>query len=169
LLDAFPEGYVVQITRDPTDYVRSAIAWGQYRFAGRMLNVVPYRRLAAPQLRPWSPIERVRWAALGQFERLCWTWTAQNRAMREQGSGNPRFRSIRFEDLIDPELGPQLLGEMFGAIGLGGADVDAVMRAAASSKNESAPRGVKVELTRQQHARLAEVCGAEAAHYGYAT
>ncbi len=167
LLDAFDDTRVVQIVRDPVSYVRSAIAWGQYRTAGRVLNVVPYRRLAAPQFRPWSVPERLRWARQDQFERLCWTWTAQNRAMRTQGAGNSRFRTVRFEDLIDEVRGLELLGELCSDLGLT-ADIGAVVRAAAIAKNESAPRGAKVDLDSVQLRRLWGVCGGEAAHYGYA-
>ncbi len=166
LLDAFDDAHVVQIVRDPVGYVRSAMTWGQYRTAGRVLNVVPYRRLAAPQFRPLSIAERLRWVGQDQFERLCWTWTAQNRAMRTQGEGNPRFRVVRFEDLIHAERGRALLGELFAALGLT-ADVDAVVETAAMAKNESAPRGASVELEPMQLRRLWEVCGAEAAQYGY--
>ena len=45
--------------------------------------------------------ERLRWIGRDQFDRLCWTWMAQNRAMRTQGEGNPRFSTVRFEDLVD--------------------------------------------------------------------
>jgi hypothetical protein len=167
VLDAFDDAFVVQIVREPLSYVSSAIAWGQYRFAGRLLNVVPYRRLAAPQYRPWSPAARLHWMFQGQFERLCWTWTAQNAAMRTQGGSTSRFRSIRFEDLIDPARGPELLGELFDSIGLSSSSVEAVMQAAAASKNESASRSERVELSAPQRTRLREVCGAEAARYGY--
>jgi hypothetical protein len=166
LLDAFDDARVVQIVRDPVSYVRSAMAWGQYRTAGRVLNIVPYRRLAAPQFHPFSVSERLRWARHDQFERLCWTWTAQNRAMRTQGEGNPRFRVLQFEQLIDEVRGLELLGELFSDLGLT-ADAGAVVQAASVAKNESAPRGAKVDLDPGHLRRLWEVCGAEAEYYGY--
>lgn len=167
ILDAFDDVLVAQVVRAPESYVRSAIAWGQYRFAGRALNVVPYRRLAAPQFRPWSPSERWRWAQKDQFERLCWTWTAQNAAMREQGAGSARFRTLRFEDLVDPDTGRDVIAGLFTELDLPGGLVDAAIAAAASDKNESAPRAAKVELDDAQLRRVREFCGEEAAHYGY--
>lgn len=166
LLDAFDDAIVVQVVRNPVGYVRSGIAWGQYRTGGRILNVVPYRRLAEPQLRPWSIAERVRWARKDQFERLCWTWMAQNRALRTQGEGNPRHRIVRFEDLVDAERGRTILEGLVRELGLQ-ADIDVALAAAASSKNESAPRNAKVELDAAQLRRLWDVCGAEADRYGY--
>lgn len=167
ILDAFDDALVAQVVRAPEAYVRSAIAWGQYRFAGRALNVVPYRRLAAPQFRPWSAAERWRWAQKDQFERLCWTWTAQNAAMRQQGTGSERFRTLRFEDLVDPESGRNAIAGLFAELGLATQLLDPALAAAASDKNESASRAPKVELDDAQRRRLREVCGAEAAHYGY--
>lgn len=166
LLDAFADAHVVQIVRDPVGYVGSALAWGQYRLAGRVLNVVPYRRLAAPQFDPWSPVARMRWARRDQFDRLCWTWMAQNRAMRTQGEGNPRFSIVRFEELTDRDAGTSTLHRLFGLASLD-ADVDAAVRGANSMKNESAPRAAKVVLDDAQIDRLRTVCRDEAAHYGY--
>lgn len=166
LLDAFESARVVQVVRDPAGYVGSALAWGQYRLAGRVLNAVPYRRLAAPQFRPWSPSERVRWARRDQFDRLCWTWMAQNRAMRTQGEGNPRFSTVRFEDLVDRDASRMTLRSLFELAGLV-TDVDAAIAAADAMKNESAPRAAKITLDPAQRDRLRSVCRDEAAHYGY--
>src|SRR4029079_11886369 len=66
LLEAFPEATVVQVVRHPVGYVRSAQDWGAYRFGGRPLNVLPYRRLAPPQFHPLNPAERVRWVGQDQ-------------------------------------------------------------------------------------------------------
>jgi hypothetical protein len=166
LLDAFGDARVVQVVRDPVGYVSSALAWGQYRLAGRVLNVVPYRRLAAPQFRPWSPAERLRWVGRAQFDRLCWTWMAQNRAMRTQGEGNPRFSTVRFEDLVDRDGGRATVRQLFDLAGLAG-NVDAAIAAADAMRNESAPRAAKVTLDRVQRELLGAVCRDEAARYGY--
>ena len=80
---------MVQVVRHPVGYVRSAQDWGAYRFGGRPLNLLPYRRLAPPQFHPWNPAERVRWAGEDQFERLAWAWSAMNQAMRTQGEADP--------------------------------------------------------------------------------
>lgn len=112
LLDAFPEARVVHVVRDPRTYVRSGLSWGVHRAGGRPLNLLPYRRLAPPQFRPLDPRERVRWAADNQFARLCWAWSAMNQAMRAQGAGHERFRTVRFEDLTDPDLGPDTLAAL---------------------------------------------------------
>jgi hypothetical protein len=109
---------VIQVVRDPRTYVRSGLAWGAYRFGGRPLNLLPYRRLAPPQFQPFNPTERVRWVADDQFDRLCWAWSAMNEGMRSQGADSDRFRTIRFEDLTDPAIGPDVLGEVAHDLGL---------------------------------------------------
>jgi hypothetical protein len=182
LLEAFPDAVVVQIVRDPRTYVRSALDWGQYRFAGRVLNAVPFRRLAAPQFRPWSLRARLDWARRDQFERLCWTWTAQNAAMRTQGSGDERFRAIRFEDLVDPARGPALLSSLVTSLGLPEPPAWVLGGAVERPRNESASRRARRDrrvgwargpgrdgaaLVAARSERLVELCGDEAAEYGY--
>lgn len=118
LLDAFPAARVIQVVRDPRTYVRSGLAWGAYRFGGRPLNLAPYRRLAPPQFDPFDAAERLRWARDDQFDRLCWAWSAMNEAMRTQGAGSDRFRTVRFEDLTDPATGPAVLAGLADDLGL---------------------------------------------------
>ncbi|MEL7209717.1 MAG: sulfotransferase, partial [Actinomycetota bacterium] len=136
LLDAFDDARVVQVVRDPRTYVRSGLAWGVYRFGGRPLNLAPYRRLAPPQFRPWSPAERARWAGQDQFARLCWGWAAMNRAMRTQGGDHERFRTVRFEDLVDDGRGPATLARITADLGLS-VDPDLLADAVAGPVNAS--------------------------------
>jgi len=164
LLEAFPEATVVQVVRHPVGYVRSAQDWGAYRFGGRPLNLLPYRRLAPPQFHPFNPAERVRWVGEDQFERLAWAWSAMNRAMRTQGEANPRFRTLRFEDLTDPGEGPVELGRLATDLGLT-VSADQLAGAVQARVNASQP---KVGLwSTTQWDRLAELTADEAAHYGY--
>jgi len=175
LLDAFPDSIVVQVVRDPRTYVRSALDWGQYRFAGRALNLVPYRRLAAPHFRPRSIRARLDWALRDQFERLCWTWTAQNLAMRSQGEGHDRFRTIRFEELVDRTLGPTILAGLHASIGLPDPAAGALVAEVERPRNQSGRRsggghakhGGGDRVVEARLDRLIEVCGSEAANYGY--
>lgn len=164
LLAAYPEARVVQVVRHPVSYVRSAQDWGAYRFGGRPLNLLPYRRLAPPQFDRWDPVERVRWIGRDQFERLCWAWAAMNRAMRTQGEGSDRFRTVRFEDLTDPEAGPVALGRLATDLGL---DVAAEDLAAAPGRRQNASRPKGGDWTPAQWATLVAETADEAAHYGY--
>jgi len=164
LLQAFPDAKVVQVVRHPAGYVRSAQAWGAYRFGGRPLNVLPYRRLAPPQFHPFDPVERIRWMGQDQFARLAWAWTAMNRAMRTQGEGSDRFRTVRFESLTDPEEGPVELRRLVDDLGL---DVDDAALAAAVTEQHNASRPKSGEWTHAQWHKLVELTAEEAAHYGY--
>ncbi len=167
LLDAFPEARVVQVVRDPASYVRSGQAWGAYRFGGRVLNLAPFRRLAPPQFHPWDVGERLRWVGQDQFARLCWAWAAMNRAMRTQGEGSDRFRTVRFEDLTDPEQGPAALAALAADLGLEVAP-ERLADAVGHRVNASTPgRHPADEWTAEQRALLAQHTAAEAAHYGY--
>jgi hypothetical protein len=169
LLATFPDAHVVQVVRDPRTYVRSAMGWGAYRTGGRPLNLVPFRRLAPPQFRPRSVRRRFEWAAEGQFERLCWAWSAMNRSMREQGSGSSRFSVVRYEDLFDPvRSGPTLRS----LCSLAGFDVDdatlsrlAERRINAGKKTPEIPDWAR--WTPAERARLLQDCADEAARYGY--
>jgi hypothetical protein len=164
LLEAFPEATVVQVVRHPVGYVRSAQDWGAYRFGGRPLNLLPYRRLAAPHLRPWDPVERVRWVGQDQFHRLAWAWAAMNRAMRTQGEGHERFRTVTFEALTDPERGAVELRRLVDDLGLA-VDDDSVHAAVADRVNASRPKaGLWSDA---QWRRLVDLTADEAAHYGY--
>lgn len=169
VLDAFPDARVVQVVRDPRTYVRSGLAWGVYRAGGRPLNVVPYRRLAPPQFHPFDPGERLRWVADGQFARLCWAWSAMNGAMRTQGAGRDRFRTMRFEDLTDPEIGPGMLRTLADDLGLDTGD-DRLAGLVGRPVNVSGAaasddwRSWSDARLRQLRVRTAE----EAAHYDYA-
>lgn len=164
LLTAFPEAQVVQVVRHPVGYVRSAQDWGAYRFGGRPLNLLPYRRLAPPQFDRWSVAERLRWIGQDQFQRLGWAWSAMNGAMRTQGEGADRFRIVRFEDLTDPEQGPAELGRLADDLGL---SVSAEVLAGAVAQRVNASEAKAGDWTPAQWARLAELTAAEADHYGY--
>lgn len=164
LLAAFPEATVVQVVRHPVGYVRSAQDWGAYRFGGRPLNLLPYRRLAAPQFHPWNPVERLRWVGEDQFERLAWAWAAMNRAMRSQGESDPRFRTVRFEDLTSADRGPVELDRLADDLGLT-VSATALADAVAARVNASQPRA-GLWSTRQWD-RLVELTADEAAAYGY--
>jgi hypothetical protein len=164
LLAAFPEATVVQVVRHPVGYVRSAQDWGAYRFGGRPLNLLPYRRLAPPQFDRWNAAERVRWVGQDQFGRLAWAWAAMNRAMRTQGEGSDRFRVARFEDLTDAARGPAELGRLAGDLGL---SVAPDVLAAAVQKRVNASQPKAGDWTPAQWATLVELTADEAAHYGY--
>lgn len=164
LLAAFPEATVVQVVRHPVGYVRSAADWGAYRFGGRPLNLLPYRRLAPPQSQPWDVAERFRWMGRDQFERLCWAWTAMNRAMRTQGEGSDRFRTVRFEDLTDPDRGPVELGRLVEDLGL---EVAPEALAAAVDRRVNASRPRAGDWSATQWRTLVALTADEAAHYGY--
>ena len=164
LLEAFPDATVVHVVRHPVGYVRSAQDWGAYRFGGRPLNVLPYRRLAPPQFRPLDPVARVRWAGQDQFARLAWAWTAMNRSMRTQGEGSDRFRTVRFEDLTDLESGPVELRRLADDLGVTVGD-DQLRAAVADRVNASQPKAGT--WTPAQWQRLVELTAEEAAAYGY--
>jgi hypothetical protein len=164
LLTAFPEVVVVQVVRDPVYYVRSAQDWGAYRFGGRPLNLLPYRRLARPQFDRWNLAERLRWVGQDQFQRLCWAWAAMNRAMRTQGTGSDRFRIVRFEDLTDPVRGPVELGRIADDLGI---SVSAEVMASAVTQRLNASEAKVRDWTPGQWAQLVELTASEAAHYGY--
>ena len=164
LLAAFPEATVVQVVRHPVGYVRSAQDWGAYRLGGRPLNALAYRRLAPPQFDRWNPAERLRWVGQDQFERLAWAWAAMNRAMRTQGEGSTRFRTVRFEDLTDADRGPDELGRFSADLGL---SVSAEALAGAVDKRVNTSRPKAGDWSTAQWARLVELTSEEAAHYGY--
>ena len=102
ILAAKADARVVHLIRDPRSYVRSAMNWGVHRPGGRPLNIVPYRRLAPPHIEGRTPVTMMRWARTDQFARVCWTWHAMNRIMRDHGLGEARFTTVRMEDLFDP-------------------------------------------------------------------
>ena len=169
LLEAFPTARVVHVVRDPRTYVASAQTWGAYRFGGRPLNLLPYRRLAPPQFRPLDPVMRARWALDDQFARLCWAWAAMNEAMRTQGAGHERFRTVRFEDLTDPVEGPRHLTGLAEDLGLPMAPaVEAGTDSAAVNASGRDSTGGWSTWTAAQRRLLVDRTAAEAAHYGYA-
>lgn len=168
LLTAFPEATVVHVVRDPRTYVRSGLSWGVYRAGGRPLNLAPYRRLAPPQFDPWRPQPRLAWAAQDQFARLCWAWAAMNRSMRTQGAGQPRFRTVRFEDLTSSERGPDLLTDLAGDLDLE-VEPDELARLAGRPVNASTA-DTEPDWRRWADDRLGtllEHTGKEASRYGY--
>jgi hypothetical protein len=168
LLDAFPEARVVQVVRDPRTYVRSGLAWGAYRFGGRPLNLAPYRRLAPPQFHPRAPAARLKWAADDQFARLCWAWATMNEAMRTQGTGDDRFQTVRFEDLTDPDAGPDVLGALADDLGLAvKADRLADITGDPVNTTRTDTGGNWRTWTDARLRLVRERTAEEAAHYGY--
>ncbi len=166
LLDAYPEATVVQVVRHPRTYVQSGLDWGAYRFGGRVLNVAPFRRLAPPQFDRWDLRARLAWVGEDQFARLCWAWAAMNRAMRTQGEGDPRFRTVRFEDLTDAGRGPGLLSALAADLGLEVAP-DRWADRVGQRVNASTPTKARAPWTDDRERLLAEHTAEEAAHYGY--
>ena len=169
LLATFPDAHVVQVVRDPRTYVRSAFGWGAYRTGGRPLNMLPFRRLAPSQFRPRSLRRWLDWAGEGQFERLCWAWTAMNRSMREQGAGSSRFSVVRYEDLFDPLRSGPTLQALCALVGYE-ADELTLARLAENRVN-AGKRTPEVppweEWSAGERARLVRECSEEAAQYGY--
>lgn len=167
LLTLFPEASVVQIVRDPRTYVRSAANWGAHRFAGRALNVLPFRRLAPPQFEPLSLAARIAWAKANQLERLSWTWARMNRAMREQGGSSSGFTTERFEDVFDKGRGYPGLIRICSILGLQTTPQE-IVRAAARRNRSRERRLLDWEhwpAEAQEH--LLTTCSEEAARYRY--
>jgi hypothetical protein len=131
--------------------------------------MVPFRRLAPSQFRPRSVRRWLEWAGEGQFERLCWAWTAMNRSMREQGSGSSRFSVVRYEDLFDPlKAGPTLQA----LCALVGFDADELTLARLAERRVNAGKRTPEvpaweDWPAAERARLVRVCSEEAARYGY--
>lgn len=171
LFETFDDIAVAHVVRDPLSYIRSGKNWGQYRFAGRPKNLLPFRRLAPPQYDPWSPRARIAWMLEDQFERLCWAWTHMNRAVRTQGSGRPGFRTVRFEDMVDPVSGPAVVADLLATVGL---DLAPARLAALLGAPVNVARRKTLatfpdwpEWSRAQLEHVLAVCAPEAAHYGY--
>ncbi|CAN5560038.1 hypothetical protein BH18ACT1_BH18ACT1_11940 [soil metagenome] len=168
LLATFGAPSVVQVVRDPRTYVRSGLGWGAYRTGGRVLNVVPFRRLAPPQFRPRSLSTRVEWARQGQFERLCWAWMAMNRAMRTQGAGDLRFSVVRFEDLFDPQRSCVTLRDLCTRAGV---EADGALLDEAAERRVNAGKRPETpdwsQWSPEERRFLVDTCGEEAAAYGY--
>jgi Sulfotransferase domain len=167
LLEAFPQARVVQVVRDPRSYVRSGLDWGAYRFGGRPLNLAPFRRLAPPQFDPWNVRARLAWVGQDQFARLCWAWAAMNQAMRTQGEGSERFRTVRFEDLTDPDQGPEAVAAIAADLGVEVAP-ERLAEAVGRRVNASTPgRTAGDDWSPDQVRLLRQHTATEAAHYGY--
>ncbi len=106
----------------------------------------------------------MRWVGQDQFARLAWAWAAMNRAMRTQGEGSDRFRTVRFESMTDPVEGPVELGRLADDLGLA-VDRAALEAAVPERVNASTPKaGLWSDA---QWTRLIELTADEAAHYGY--
>lgn len=171
ILDTFPDAHVVHVVRNPLSFLKSGMNWGQYRLGGRPLNLAPFRRLAPPQFEPaWKVHTRVQWAAKDQFARLCWAWTAMNRVMREQTAGHERASVLAYERLFDAATGPVAIRELLGYIGLE-LDDEHVERLRTTRVNENRSRPDAFpswpEWSVQRLAQAVDVCGQEAARYGY--
>jgi hypothetical protein len=166
ILDAFPEAAVVHVVRNPLTFLRSGVNWGQYRNGGRILNVLPFR--------PWWDVRaRMEWARTDQFGRLCWAWTALNRATREQGRGDTRYSVVHYEDLFDATRGKETLRGLLARVDLAldEAQLDALRT---TTINEHKPNWYKPdrcprwpEWTAERLRQVVAVCGDEARCYGY--
>lgn len=168
ILDVFPDAKVIQVVRDPRTYVRSAMDWGVHRAGGRPLNLVPFRRLSPAQFDPWSLGARLDWARTRQFGRVCWNWLALNRAIRQQGQGAARFRTVRFEDIFDRERGFPGLHAIAGLVDVEASD-EAIERFGPRLVNAARRREFPTFLDWPAPMRryLADLCGEEAGEYGY--
>jgi hypothetical protein len=87
-----------------------------------------------------------------------------NRAMRTQGEGNARFRTVRFEDLTSADQGPVELGRLADDLGLV-VPAEELAAAVEARVNASQPRAGL--WTPAQWDRLVELTADEASHYGY--
>lgn len=103
LLDAVPEAIpnhrVVCVIRDPRAWVTSAEQWGHW-WASSFDWVT---RLGLLRLNPCllsEPKNCQRWPKMSTFEKLCWSWTALNRAMIDAAAHHPGIEVFRFEDLF---------------------------------------------------------------------
>lgn len=95
----FSETFIIHIIRDPRDYVTSYMNWVHGRAFSTIANrVIPF----------WHPngyltgqFSLVGWMRLSEFERMCWFWRFENQLILDLNENNPRFMSIRFEDLFE--------------------------------------------------------------------
>jgi hypothetical protein len=169
ILEAKPDAHVVHLIRDPRTYVRSAMNWGVHRPGGRPLNLIPYRRLAPSHLEGRTPTTLIDWARSGQFARVCWTWQAMNRIMRDDGADQDRFTTIRMEDVFDSEIGYAGFVEILELAGLATPSSAQLGRILSESINaaprQSFPHWEQWNET-QLHLLVAE-CGDLADEYDY--
>lgn len=169
ILDVFPEARVVQLVRDPRTYVSSAVNWGVHRATGRVLNIVPYRRLAPSHLEGRHPQALLSWAKSDQFARVCWTWRRMNEAIQAQGEGHPRFRRIRMEDLFDPEREFSGFRQILDLAGI--ADPGQQRLKEMSSRRVNASRIRRIppweQWSTESLEHLVQECGHLASQYGY--
>lgn len=169
ILETIDDAHVVHVVRDPRSFVRSGMNWGMYRFGGRLLNWIPYRRLAEPHFGGrFSVARRLRWAMKGQFDRLCWAWAHLNAAARAQGAGSDRFETIRYEDIFDQE---REYGGLQRICTLAGFELNFnALRSVASRPVNAARKRSFPEWPNWSSAQLRELqrqCGDEASRYGY--
>lgn len=107
-----PRSKFIILVRDPHDFVRSGMRRNYYR--GHDWDI--------GRLRPRenSPDNR-QWAALNQFEKVCWLWNETYLRILRMTEGLPedRKRIVKFEDLVSQ---PQTTRDLFTFLELDGYD-----------------------------------------------
>lgn len=99
LRQAFPDARFVHLVRDGRDFVSSAVQRGWY---GTAENDPATQRSEWQQWRlsgdRAGAVDSHHWAAMGQFERVCWLWTYTHEILMEDLEGCPSML-LRIEEL----------------------------------------------------------------------
>jgi hypothetical protein len=108
---------VIQIVRDPRDFVTSMINWRRRNIKFRiMYNITPYWDISAPLV---GEMSRAQWRALGELGRFAWQWKFKNSLIKKLYSANSeRYLLIRFEDIFNSGLLQQKLQEILSFMSL---------------------------------------------------
>lgn len=166
LLESFSDAMLVHLVRDPRGYIKSAMDWGVHRPGGRILNAIPYRRLAPPQYDPTSLALRAQWFATSRFERIAWGWSAMNAATRRGCASSDRCMTVRFEELVDDQhTGLQRIARAAG-LNVSTNDIERLrLKPVNPAPRRRFPQWTDWSDT--QLRILLERCGGEASKYGY--
>lgn len=120
LRDVFPQRRVVRIVRDGRDYVRSAFSKRtRARDGGTTFFMAEddARTRLSPSDLPGDPwLEH--WHDFDRFERVVWHWAALDRLALDAVEADPLALTLRYEDLFDPDRGPDRLRHVVDFLGL---------------------------------------------------
>jgi hypothetical protein len=101
LKDAYQQHKLAYIIRDPREWIRSEINWGEKYGKGKIRSLITHTWPRASEIE--GDPYREKWTSMSRFEKMCWAWTKLNGYALRTIEQNPNACWFHFEEIFESD------------------------------------------------------------------